>query len=102
MTEQEKQIEEMANEINEMDEPNAHYYDKRLKAHEAFVDCFTIAKHLYNKGYRKVEQGEWLCKQTMIRTPTAKNHICSVCGNEVARCTPYCAECGVEMVELPK
>ena len=51
-----KQIEEMANEINEMDEPNAHYYDETLQDHEAFADCFTIAKHLYEKGYRKASE----------------------------------------------
>lgn len=49
----EKQIEEMANIINEMDEPNAHYYDEYLQEHEAFADCFTIAKHLYEQGYRR-------------------------------------------------
>ena len=36
-----------------MDEPNAHYYDETLEQHEAFADCFTIAKHLYEQGYRK-------------------------------------------------
>ena len=51
-----KQIEEMANEISEMDEPNAHYYDETLQVHEAFADCFTIAKHLYEKGYRKASE----------------------------------------------
>ena len=51
-----KQIEEMANIINEMDEPNAHYYDEILEQHEAFADCFTIAKHLYNAGYRKASE----------------------------------------------
>lgn len=50
-----KQIEEMANTINEMDEPNAHYYGRNLKQYEAFADCFTIARHLYDKGYRKAE-----------------------------------------------
>ena len=70
----------------------------------AFVACDvkSFALRLHEQGYRKQEQGEWLRKQTMIRTLTAKNHICSVCGNEVARCTPYCAECGAEMVKLPK
>ena len=51
-----KQIGEMANEINEMDEPNAHYYDETLQDHEAFADCFTIANHLYEKGYRKASE----------------------------------------------
>ena len=49
----EKQIEEMANIINEMDEPNAHYYDENFEKHEAFADCFTIAEYLYKQGYRK-------------------------------------------------
>jgi hypothetical protein len=53
-----KQIEEMANTINEMDEPNAHYYGRNMKEHEAFADCFTIARHLYNAGYRKQSEGE--------------------------------------------
>ena len=54
----EKQIEEMANIINEMDDPNAHYYDENLEQHEAFADCFTIAKHLYEQGYRKFSKSE--------------------------------------------
>ena len=70
-----KIIEEMANEINEMSEPNAHYYDKKLKAHEAFADCFTIARYLVEeKGYRKIkenqviltqEEYEYLCDETV-------------------------------------
>ena len=47
-------------------------------------------------------QGEWLHKTTMIRTPTALNYICSVCGNETSKQTPYCAECGARMVKLPQ
>lgn len=50
----------------------------------------------------KRKQGEWLCKKIMIRTPTAKNHYCSICGYEVATTTPYCAECGARMVKLPQ
>ena len=50
----------------------------------------------------KRKQGEWLHKKIIIRTPTAKNHYCSICGYEVATITPYCAECGAEMVKFPK
>lgn len=49
-----KQIEEMANIINEMPERNAHYYAKDNRETiqiEAFADCFAIAKALYNAGY---------------------------------------------------
>ena len=49
----EKQIEEMANIINEMDESNAHYYDEYMIEHEAFADANAIAKVLYDAGFRK-------------------------------------------------
>ena len=44
----EKQIEEMANTINEMDEPNAHYYGRNLKQHEAFAEDRPTYTHLAN------------------------------------------------------
>lgn len=94
-------IEEMANEINEMDEQNAHYYDQYLQEHEAFADCFTIAKHLYAKDYRKQIVGEWV---DQYRCEYAnKLYKCSVCG-ETAHSdgerwflTPYCHGCGARM-----
>ena len=49
----EKQIEEMAAVINEMDGHNAHYYDKYMRECEAFADADAIAKVLYDAGYRK-------------------------------------------------
>ena len=91
----EKQIEEMANTINEMDEPNAHYYDETLQNHEAFADCFTIARHLYDKGYRKRIVAEWKGNGYM-------NH-CSICGNvvnfnNVSRWLyNFCPNCGAKM-----
>lgn len=72
----EKQIEEMANIINEMPEPNGHYYDEILQAHEAFADCFTIARCLIEeKGYRKASEvaleviGEVVLKAKAIFCP---------------------------------
>lgn len=49
----EKEIQEMAEVINCMDERNAHYYDKHMQECEAFADAENIAKALYNAGYRK-------------------------------------------------
>ena len=49
----EKQIEEMANIINEMDDCNAHYYDEYMIVREAFADANAIAKVLYDAGFRK-------------------------------------------------
>ena len=40
----EKQIEEMAAVINEMDGRNAHYYDQYMRECEAFADADAIAK----------------------------------------------------------
>ena len=49
----EKQIEEMANIINEMGDCNAHYYDEYMIKREAFADANAIAKVLYDAGFRK-------------------------------------------------
>lgn len=49
----EKEIQEMAEIINNMDERNAHYYDKHMQEREAFADSETIAKALHDAGYRK-------------------------------------------------
>ena len=107
-----KQIEEMANVINEMDEPNAHYYGKHMKMHEAFADCFTIAKHLYAKGYRKQSNGEWVTNawdgNKWIIIPYDKHeHIgahCSVCNkrallnyNKDEVTSNFCPNCGAKM-----
>lgn len=95
----EKQIEEMANAINEMDEPNAHYYGKHMEMHEAFADCFTIAKHLYNVGYRKQSEGEWVSNRQ------TDEYICSLCnGIAPVDCekerfykSNFCPNCGAKM-----
>ena len=96
-----EQIEEMANEINEMEEPNAHYYGRNLKMHEAFADCFAIAKHLYSKDYRKQREGEWIDQyQGKYVNQLYK---CSICGDTAFHddkrwfLTPYCPNCGAKM-----
>ena len=42
------------------------------------------------------KHGEWVPKAVMIRTPSALNYTCSVCGAE-GHCTPYCQYCGTAM-----
>lgn len=44
----------------------------------------------------KQEKGEWLPKEVMIRTITAKNYTCSICDYESGT-TPFCANCGARM-----
>ena len=106
----EMQIKKMANCINAMDEPNAHYYGKHMEMHEAFADCFTIAKHLYNAGYRKQIEGEWIDEfKGEFVNPI---YVCSLCGkgtllkphiNElgnmemVSALSSYCPNCGAKM-----
>ena len=56
MAKKEKEIEKMAEVINLMDDRSAHYYDKRMRVHEAFADCDNIAKVLYDAGYRQKDE----------------------------------------------
>lgn len=52
---------------------------------------------IYNAGYRKQSVGEWVAKSEMVRTPTAKNHYCSVCKYEANETTDFCPNCGARM-----
>ena len=45
---------------------------------------------------RPVVYGEWETKKTMIRTPSAKNYVCSVCGEEGFN-TNFRPNCGADM-----
>ena len=65
------------------------------------TDCrsckaINLAKAIIEKGYRKQSEGEWIAKEKIIRSITALNYTCSVCGVE-SRCTPYCPNCGAKM-----
>ena len=42
------------------------------------------------------EKGYWIPKPVMIRTPSAKNYICSVCGAE-GHPEMYCKACAADM-----
>ena len=64
-----------------------------------------VATNLYNVGYRKQSEGEWVAKKEMYRTPSAKNYYCSNCAKIaifdnfmcVSRTTNYCPNCGAHM-----
>lgn len=97
----EKQIEEMAAVINEMDGRNAHYYDEYMIECEAFADADAIAKVLYDAGYRKQSEGEW-------EKFEGERFICSNCAKvfglgstatiyDVKRVWKYCPNCGAKM-----
>lgn len=97
----EKQIEEMAEYIF----GNAITHDTQFKE-----DCRSIARDLYNAGYRKQSEGEW--KDLYDGKYANPLYVCSVCekgtllrveGNElgppqtVQALSPFCSNCGAKM-----
>lgn len=83
----EKQIEEMTETINDLYGADAMYYG---------VDSYGIATALYNAGYRKQSEGEWVkhgykwqctkCKVLMDIDGTPKENLLN-----------YCPNCGAKM-----
>jgi hypothetical protein len=44
-------------------------------------------------------KGRWVMKETMIRSPFAKNAYCSECLEEASYAHNYCPNCGAKMEE---
>ncbi len=101
---QNEQIEEMATTIYNGCSYETLYTD----------DCLWLAQDLYNAGYRKQSEGEWLVsawdnkKQEYVEIPYIKHeHIspyCSLCGTdalldgaEFGVASNYCPNCGARM-----
>ena len=91
----EKQIEEMARDLQD-----THNYEGCEAWHcrgcsyeqygkEYFCQDVQQAEKLIAKGYRKVEQGEWI--------ETKTGFICTVCNTHEAKKTNYCPNCGACM-----
>ena len=45
----------------------------------------------------EVVHAEWVMKETMVRSPFAKNAYCSVCYEETSYPYNYCPHCGAKM-----
>lgn len=73
----EKQIEEMANAVNE-------------RIHET-VSMTKVYEALYDADYRKQREGEWIENKKVCSSP-----YCSMCG-AIADKSPYCPHCGAHM-----
>ena len=100
----EKQIEEMAKDVC-----RSIVWDREEFAQ---IDCFETANILYNKGYRKQSEGEWVTnawdgKKWVIIPYDKHEHIgahCSICNkrallnydkDEVT--SNFCPNCGAKM-----
>ena len=89
----EKQIDEIMETINSLYGCNAMYFG---------VDGYGIAHKLYDAGYRKQSEGEWIEHETAWGDVF---YSCSVCGDE--RCAVdgsiwelglnFCPNCGAKM-----
>ena len=80
-----EQIEDMACDIHEvLENENIPFWETHL-----------LATILFDKGYRKASEGEWV-KPTMY-----SEHICSNCGKSpkmfFGLLSPYCPNCGAKM-----
>ncbi len=94
----EKQIEEMAFDLCRIDTCKHLSQEECNKTNCAFCE----AEALYNAGYRKQKEGEWVDKPTGAYG--RMQSWCSACGEhsgiggiESNRHKPYCPNCGAHM-----
>jgi formamidopyrimidine-DNA glycosylase len=98
----EKQIEEMITDISEMQNGGWEFVGD--SEYTTDVSNEALAEHLYNAGYRKQSEGEWVKTQFVARTGfyTIKEFPCNQCGEkfEVAKgngLMHFCPNCGAKM-----
>lgn len=60
-------------------------------------DALRYAERAVEAGYCKQGEGEWIAKETMIRSPFARNYYCSACNYEPIEVKSYCPNCGAKM-----
>ena len=92
-----EQIEEMAKAIC-----SACAIRENCKLEDVCRATLQESETLYNAGYRKQSEGEWIVAKTERAWNDAEYpymHRCSLCGNEVASqdLTQYCSYCGAKM-----
>jgi rubrerythrin len=91
----EKQIEEMARTLKE--------YTVKENIMASYIILENYAEHLYNAGYRKEIQGEWLAGElpSSIISPMVQAIVCSKCRfhiDKIIGILPnYCPHCGAKM-----
>lgn len=95
--EKEKQIIEIKECIDEVYGQDCAYYD---------VDGFAIAEEIYNAGYRKQSEGEWIYHECVCSCDGLESgYSCSCCGafifddvfEDTSFPNKYCPNCGSKM-----
>ena len=63
-------------------------------------DVIEVVRQGYGQiiKYPIVKEGKWIAKDSMVRSITALNYICSECGIEGGT-TLYCPNCGAHMIK---
>ena len=56
-----------------------------------------LADYLIANGVVVQKQGKWVLKETLVRSPFAKNAYCSECYEETPSLLNYCPNCGAFM-----
>ena len=92
----EKQISELDCEIRRITQTSIVHRKQysNFGGYETDIDIPTqnIAKALYDVGYRKQSEGEWIYVHTYMRGR------CSICNHQMQYDNqPYCANCGAKM-----
>ena len=95
----EKQIEEMAHFICESRKANWADGCRACSHHENRCLYQDIACSLYNAGYRKQSEGEWIYKYAHqdIAYCSSCNFYCQDKINNVSYCYHFCPNCGAKM-----
>lgn len=87
----EKQIEEMAKDIA----CKTVWDEDEIPT----VNCLETAKRLYNAGYRKQSEGEWVWEHDELNDPKRYfiRVVCSHCGLKTGQTSSFCPNCGAKM-----
>ena len=93
-----KQIEEMAKDICERWHEGICHEDNKLC--DLKCEAWTEARFLYDRGYRKQSEGEWIEHVRIARKnnlPPLYHYQCSLCGVYLAKRANFCPNCGAKM-----
>ena len=67
--------------------------DSEIYEHEDYLEARQKAKEIYNKGYHKQSDGNWIIKKGGYY----QRLVCSVCEKLSIATFDYCPNCGAKM-----